>query len=375
MRKCISLFFIFYCVCTLFSSPRDLSELYQNGHIRIVEEMIIDQSSLPEDVLLETPVNITWGQDDCIYVCDFKANNIKKLEESGRYLKTIGNKGQGPGEFYRPSGIAVSKNRIVVWDMRNSRLCSLSLDGKFIKSIHIMPSEGIPRKFRVLPNGDFVIALEKIYYKDFEKPQDFILAVYSPDLIKKVTIYSHPIWRNKYTRIGGVFTNIIQPYSPDVHWDINAEGNIVVGYSEDYLIEIYSPKGEKLDSFSHYYNPVKVTKKDKNAFFSSIRSNINRKEFNKEVIKRTKFPKFKPFFNEIRTDSEGNILVFIYRDDPKEKMKHFHAFNSNGNFLGEVKVLEGIFPSYGTKIRGNIFWSLKIDKKGYYTIVKNKITN
>jgi len=51
----------------------------------------------------------------------------------GKFLKLIGRKGQGPGEFNMPIDIVFAKDRLVVWDMGNDRICTLTLIGGFIK--------------------------------------------------------------------------------------------------------------------------------------------------------------------------------------------------------------------------------------------------
>ena len=56
-----------------------------------------------------------------IIVSDWGAHNLKIFSMEGHLLTNIGQKGDGPGNFYRPHGIDVDKDgRIVVVDHKES---------------------------------------------------------------------------------------------------------------------------------------------------------------------------------------------------------------------------------------------------------------
>jgi len=241
MKTRKSWFIILFCLISISlhaTTQRDkpLREIYEDGTVQFVPELTIDESTMPEDVFFEGVASIAVDQDGYVYVCDFRANNIKKFDSAGKYVKTIGRMGQGPGEFNMPIEITVTDNRLIVWDMGNIRLCVLTTDGEFIKSIPVLRDEGRPHKMRALPNGDVIIEIEKIYYGEGDRPQDCIIGLYSSNLEKKKILYTQQVLRNKYKTIGSMFTNIIQPFSPDVCWDVSPEGRIVIGYQEAYEI-------------------------------------------------------------------------------------------------------------------------------------------
>jgi len=50
---------------------------------------------------------ITLDNQENIYALDTSENCILKFDSSGNYLKKIGRKGQGPGEFERPSNLFI----------------------------------------------------------------------------------------------------------------------------------------------------------------------------------------------------------------------------------------------------------------------------
>ena len=54
---------------------------------------------------------------------------VQVYDNDGRFLRSFGNRGQGPGEFVRPRGLAVVGDRVVVEDISMRRLSHFDLEG------------------------------------------------------------------------------------------------------------------------------------------------------------------------------------------------------------------------------------------------------
>lgn len=381
--RCLCVFLIFLAVFFTFlkaDSQESLADLYRGGKIRFVPEITLDDNSMPEDVFFESPYAITSDNEGYVYICDFRANNIKKFNASGKFIKIIGREGQGPGEFSWPFMATYAKNRLVVWDMRNMRICAVTPDGEHIKAEKISINTGRPQKMRSLPNGDIVIEKEKIFYGEQDKPQECTIEIFSPDLEHKKTIYSQEVWRNIYVRWEGGMGNVPQPFSRLMHWDVTPGGKIVIGFSEKYEISIYDSDKGKLSTFSHSYDPVRVTEEDKKAHFGGMTfsmDGVRTKKIPDYVEKNTKFPKFKPAFWDIIVDSEGNILVFPYRINRQEMSRYFDAFDSERNFIANVQVVGDIpFPARsGGNYMGRYIWAVRTGEDELIKVIKYKISN
>ena len=60
-------------------------------------------------------------------------DRILKFSKDGKFIKSIGKKGSGPGEFNGPHALAFdSKGRLIVGDRSNNRIQIIDQDGKFI---------------------------------------------------------------------------------------------------------------------------------------------------------------------------------------------------------------------------------------------------
>lgn len=372
---------VLFCVYGLANVENSLAEIYKTGKVRFVPEITIDDSALPEDVFFLGYGDIVVDDGGNVYVMDSKAKNIKKFDATGKFLKLIGREGQGPGEFSRPTGLVCSEDKLIAWDMRAFRFSLFTLDGKPIKSVsHSFIEKGNPQKLKALPSGEFVVGIEKIHY-DPKTPQDFSVVLFSPDMEQVKILYSRPVWRN----IWGIpnAPNIPVPFSPYVHWDLMLDGKIVIGYSDKYEIDIYDKEAVLIDSFSHTYDAMKVTKEDRDMFFGRLTfgrtgpgGTIVREDPPPAIKEHVKFPDFKPAFHGIAVDSEGNILVCTYGKDKKEEYKNFDAFDPEGNFIAHVRIeSEHSFLSFrNTKIKDGCFWVRESDKDGYQKIVKYRIS-
>ena len=81
------------------------------------------------------PTAIAFAADDTVYISDGYGNSrVAKFSPSGKFLLDWGRKGNGPGEFNTPHGIAVDQQGLVyVADRENSRIQVFDPNGKFLR--------------------------------------------------------------------------------------------------------------------------------------------------------------------------------------------------------------------------------------------------
>jgi DNA-binding beta-propeller fold protein YncE len=385
MRFCKQLVILISVACVVslaFSGERkSLAELYKTGKVRFVQELELDEKTMPKDVLFAGPSALDCDAAGNVYVMDFSDNNVKQFDPSGKFLKLIGRKGQGPGEFSMPIDIVFAKDRLIVRDMGNNRLCSLTLAGEFIKAENESAFSGRPYKVGALPTGEIVLETQKTYFSEPDRAQDCFIEILTPDLQTKNKIYSQAVLRNKYMRSGGLTFNLPQPFCPDIYWDVSPSGNIVVGFSGKYEISAYNKEGVKVSTFSHSYDPVKVTAEDEKSFFEGMSYSTGagvKRGAPDHIVKNTTFPRFKPAFNALIVDSDGNTLVHTYRRNADEMYRYFDAFDAQGKFIATVHVEGDVpFPSQSRKSRvvDGCLWLIKYGNDELPHIIKYKISD
>jgi len=73
--------------------------LHPQKTVSFEAELSIGDEEATEAAMLSQPADIAVDSDENIYVADWGDQNIKVFDRDGNYLRTIGAKGSGPGEF------------------------------------------------------------------------------------------------------------------------------------------------------------------------------------------------------------------------------------------------------------------------------------
>lgn len=376
----LTISFVILGVLTLAFSPsllngKSLKEHYQTGELHLEEQLRIGIDSFPDDVAFKYIGDFIFTKNGNLFINDMGTHSLKMFDSQGRFIKVVGQKGAGPGDLAYPSTLGYNGENIFVWEIRNQRFSFFSEKGEYIKSVK-QKKRLMVRKIRALTNGDVIIETEKYNFGQ-DIGQECILSLYSKDLEFKKDIYQHPVLTNKFiTR--PIKTNIPQPFQPLVSWDIAKNGNIIIGFQEKYEIGIYDIEGKKTASFTHEYQPVKITEKDKKEFFDSITFTNGSKMSRgapKHVRDNTTFPKYKPVFEHIVVDPEGNILVFpsISTASKDKNTVYFDAFDPQGKFIKKVTVDSKKLNFYRILFHKEHVWTVIQDEEEESILVKYKI--
>jgi DNA-binding beta-propeller fold protein YncE len=92
----------------------------------------------PGSDVLDAPTNVLVAPNGDIFVSQGHApsednSRITKFDKNGKFIKVIGKKGSGPGEFIEAHSLAMdSAGRLFVADRSNNRVQILDQDGNFI---------------------------------------------------------------------------------------------------------------------------------------------------------------------------------------------------------------------------------------------------
>jgi hypothetical protein len=385
MRNKISIFAAFLVTLgflTLILSPsllngKSLKEHYQTGALLLEEQLRIGIDSVPDDVAFKYIGDFIFTKNGNVFISDMGTHSLKMFDSQGRFIKVVGQKGAGPGDLASPSTLGYNGENVFVWEIRNQRFSFFSEKGEYIKSVK-PKKQLMVKKIRALNNGDVIIETEKYNYGQ-NIGQECILGLYSKDLEFKKDIYRHPVLTNKFIT-KPMRINIPQPFQPLVSWDIVKNGKIIIGFQEKYEIGIYDIEGKKTASFTHEYQPVKITEKDKKEFFDSITfTNGNKisRGAPKYMRDNTTFPKYKPVFEHIVVDYEGNILVFpsISTTSKDKKITYFDAFDPQGKFIKKAAVDSKKLSFYYILFHKGHVWTVIQDEDEESILVKYKIVS
>jgi len=188
---------------------------------------------IPSDIALDCGGNI--------YILDSGNHRIQKFDPDGKYISTIGNKGQGPGEFSFPLSLDIdSKGDLYVSDPGNQRIQILKSEGKDCKSLSMIKNS--PGTIRISPSGHLIMCHGSSYFgfsisemEENKKP---------PLLIKMLDLDGNTV-RDFCTPLD--YKDILMNRKGNnLHFAIDKNGNTYVAFDYQNRIEKYSPEGKIL---------------------------------------------------------------------------------------------------------------------------------
>ena len=105
-------------------------------------ENVIDSVSFirltTEDEAILGAIDQIILMDTCLLVRDsYKTKSVKLFSMSGQFLRTIGSAGQGPGEYIEPTHMAITDDKIAIYDQFMRKISFYEIDGSFIYSLNI----------------------------------------------------------------------------------------------------------------------------------------------------------------------------------------------------------------------------------------------
>jgi hypothetical protein len=97
-----------------------------------------DVDSDDENLSFDSPADLAVDAAGNVYIADSRNHRIQVFDPEGRYLRTIGRKGQGPGEFMSAGSIDFySDGRLHVLDNSQRRIQVFTPKGEVLKTIPI----------------------------------------------------------------------------------------------------------------------------------------------------------------------------------------------------------------------------------------------
>lgn len=127
--------------------------------IGIENNLVLGKEYGDESEMFSYIRDITIDERDSIYVMDSMELIIKVFNRDGKFIRTFGREGQGPGEFQSLDGICWSKldNFIYIADRLNHRINWFSTEGEFLGSINTTKINAAIEDISSLNDGRFVL--------------------------------------------------------------------------------------------------------------------------------------------------------------------------------------------------------------------------
>ena len=112
------------------------SRVIQELDVQLREVLLLggDESASAE-YLFGRPRYVVTDAQGRIYVADQEVMNIRVYDDSGRYIRTLGERGRGPMEFQSFEGLAINQEQeLIALDRTNRRVTRFSTEGQLLST-------------------------------------------------------------------------------------------------------------------------------------------------------------------------------------------------------------------------------------------------
>ncbi len=306
------------------------------------EEISIGLEEGDENYILNRPFDVKVAENGTIYILDWGDVNIKVYDRFGKFLRTIGRKGQGPGEFDVPVYFDLSSDgKIYIMDSRLLRVAILDTLGKFISGFRL--EDGYHSEMKTDRNNH--LYFQKNVTLDVEDINSKISIQRFASDGKEILNFGEFINEKQIAiRTGDKSSISIRSRDmPTTVWGIDFSGRLYAGYNENYQLNVYDPNGKLAFRFGREFTPVPNTIERKN--------NPNWTAEQKRLLEKyhANLPNFKPAFKRnLVFDEYGNVWINIYHDTDF-KGTVYDVFSPDGIYLKQVSVDYPVYEFKGGK--------------------------
>jgi hypothetical protein len=310
------------------STPR-----FPKKTVRFEEELSIGGEDEQGKVILYNAWDFTVDAHENIYISE--GQSIKVFDPQGKYLHSIGRKGQGPGEFQWIADFSFLPNgRLLAMDFRSQRTSIFDPSGEFFES-HQWIQNLYLDQILLASNHSLILAV-----MDFGGPsQKRNIVVNEYDFKGKLVLSlgEFVAQQRKAYDDGEINYSVPIPHSPVslLTGDLS-HNRIYHCLNNKYLLEVYDRTGKIIRKIDRPYSPVPFTNEDKANYIAQFEN--HRISGMKKLAREVDFPNLKSVASRLISDDQGNLWIKTYEQEAtNEKVRiAYDIFNKEGLYDARV---------------------------------------
>jgi hypothetical protein len=328
---------------TIVRNPEE--PIYKGSLFTTEEELSIGGMEGSDTYAFSDISHMTADDQGRIYALDRKESHVKVFDAEGRYLRTIGRPGQGPGDLNEPIFVYFVRNELLV--TQYERLSFFSPDGDLLRTVPMVKET--PTRARCNSRGN-IIGTSTVFDPTTPKTYAFVLKLYDPEV--------NPIKELARMQIERSLGPTVNPMRPNIYMTVDDQDYVIFGYAERYEIQVFDSNGNLTRKILKTYKPVAITEEEKAA---SIEGAPPQMKF--------EFPEHHPPFLRFIHDETGRLYVQTYEKAAAKDVYLHDVFGRDGRYIARV-------PLKRTPVlfRNGKLYSCEETEEGYPVIKRYRIT-
>jgi hypothetical protein len=311
---------------------------------------------------------VTFDATGNLYILDRDNARVVVLGPDGRFLRSIGKKGEGPGEFGLPMNLTIlSDGRLAVFDGASGTVSLFDRSGRYLSFLRPDIPGGRGRAdMYAHPRGGLFMIGSNFVISPNGPPQvsDSLPLLRVSDDGKTTTLFKAPTAAPSVNTAGSANRREIRItgapiFSPQVNWAPLPDGRVAVSWNANYDINLVNANGAVASVLRRPMTARKVTDRDKDAQRKQRReqlasggggmrvSNINGRttttagvslppEQIEQIIADMQFAETVPVIRRIRTDRDGRI--WVERDGGSGSTEYpIDLIGAHGTYIGTLR--------------------------------------
>lgn len=309
------------------TTPRQISI---NNFEIIHDNLLFRKEAVYEHMDIRMISHISADSIGRVYIADGSQGNcrIYVFEADGTFLSTLGNNGEGPGEFLSISNLVIKQDRLYTYDNRLFRINVFSLTGlrlektiplnhELWKNTSLQAPGGMVLE-AVLSNGHFIVSFRanaglstnrvRPYYE-----MDSFGHIVSDKIVEKMDT---PFLTHRSSDSGAVFW--MEPFQGGIFSEVSSADELYVVRSDHFSIDVYTTDGELQRTLTYDYKNATLIPDEIINRFDHVWPNQNMLVQHKRKYQSIEFPDTWPALSALHLDDENRVWVALITDNPME---------------------------------------------------------
>ena len=144
--------------------PVPLAERVGN-FVRTQPDLVIGGDPSDPNALFYRALDVAIDSVGRMYIADVGNHRVQVFDQDGSFVRSLGGRGQGPGEFESPLGVSIVAGKVFVWDRGKRRFLTWGLDGSLGPELRMRSVGGF---YQASPLDDHTLML---VHARFSRPE------------------------------------------------------------------------------------------------------------------------------------------------------------------------------------------------------------